>query len=149
MSADTAPRITGKPSLKQEDNGNKLIINCEIEASPKPEIKWFKENTQLVDSSRIKSKISNGKTNKSFVLELEIDNLTSDDSGMYKVNAKNRLGEVSASIALNFAGKFQYVLFTKQSIDSILIISFFLQFLKLKLHKKGKINSKITIHLLS
>jgi hypothetical protein len=106
MSADTAPRITGKPSLKQEDNGNKLIINCEIEASPKPEIKWFKENTQLVDSSRIKSKIANGKTNKSFVLELEIDNLTSDDSGMYKVHAKNRLGEVSASIALNFAGIF-------------------------------------------
>ena len=104
MGEDTAPRITVKPSLRQEDNGNKLVFQCEIEASPKPEIKWFKENVQLTETNRIKSKIDE-KSGNAFVLSLEIDNVTSDDSGQYKVNCKNRLGEVSASIALNFAGK--------------------------------------------
>lgn len=104
MSADdTAPRITIKPNLKQEDNGNKLIIHCEIEASPKPEIKWFKENMIISESDHIKTRIVENK--KLLNLYLEINNVTSDDSGLFKVNAKNRLGEVSASIALNFAGK--------------------------------------------
>ena len=124
MADETAPRITIKPNLKQEDNGNRLLINCEIEASPAPDIKWYKENFHLNDSDRLRSKIvENG--NK-FKLYLEIDGITSDDSGIfnytakflikwiintyffkgsYKVVAKNRLGEVSAAIALNFAAE--------------------------------------------
>ena len=103
MVEDTAPRITAKPSLTQEDNGNKLILHCEIEAHPKPEIKWFKENVLLSESDRMKMRVD-AKSDKLFALYMEIDNLTSDDSGQYKINAKNRLGEVSAAIALNFAG---------------------------------------------
>ena len=101
--SDTAPRITVKPSLKQLDNGNKLEFHCEIEANPKPEIKWFKENVQISDSDRIKTRMEPKGANL-YNIYLEIDNLTSDDSGQFKVNAKNRLGEVSAAIALNFAG---------------------------------------------
>lgn len=103
MVEDTAPRITVKPSLTQEDNGNKLIFHCEVEASPKPEVKWFKESVLLAASDRIKIRME-PKSDKLYALYLDIDNLTSDDSGQYKINAKNRLGEVSASIALNFAG---------------------------------------------
>lgn len=108
MVEDTAPRITAKPSLKQEDNGNKLIFHCEVEAYPKPEIKWFKENVQLAESDRIKIRVE-PKGDKVFALYLDIDNLTSDDSGQYKINAKNRLGEVSAAIALNFAGMCSFI----------------------------------------
>jgi hypothetical protein len=104
MSQDIAPRVTVKPNLKQEDNGNKLVFQCEIEANPQPDIKWFKENIQLTDSARIKSRCT-PKGGNTYALSLEVDNLTSDDSGQYKVTAKNRLGEVSAAIALNFAGK--------------------------------------------
>ena len=104
MGEETAPRITVKPVLKQEDNGNKLLIFCEIEAFPKPDIKWFKENFQINDSDRIKAKITEN-FGRYYEIHLEIDNVTSDDSGQYKVSAKNRLGEVSACIAINFAGK--------------------------------------------
>ncbi|CAF0846330.1 unnamed protein product [Brachionus calyciflorus] len=102
--SDKAPRITVKPSLKQLDNGNKLEFNCEIEANPKPDIKWFKENVQINETERIKSRIES-KGNNLYNIYLEIDNLTSDDSGQFKVTAKNRLGEVSAAIALNFAAE--------------------------------------------
>jgi hypothetical protein len=102
MSQDTAPRIITKPSLTQEDDGKKLLIQCEIEASPKPEIKWFKKNENLTESDRIKSRIE-VKNNKLYKLYLEINNFTLDDSGEYKVNAKNCFGELSAGIALTFA----------------------------------------------
>ena len=86
MADETAPRITIKPNLKQEDNGNRLLINCEIEASPAPDIKWYKENFHLNDSDRLRSKIvENG--NK-FKLYLEIDGITSDDSGIFNYTAK-------------------------------------------------------------
>jgi hypothetical protein len=103
MADETAPRITIKPSLKQEDNGNKLIIHCEIQASPKPDIKWFKENFHILESDHIQSKVVQNGNN--YGIYLTIDSITSDDSGQYKVVAKNRLGEVSASIAINFAAE--------------------------------------------
>jgi len=79
MAEETAPRITIKPNLKQEDNGNRLIIQCEIQASPNPDIKWYKENMHLVVSNRIRTRIEpNG--NK-YALYCEIDDITSDDSG--------------------------------------------------------------------
>lgn len=103
MADETAPRITIKPNLKQEDNGNRLVIHCEVEASPNPDIKWYKENAHLNDSSRLRAKMT--QTGTKYALMLEIDGITSDDSGSYKVVAKNRLGEVSAAIALNFAAE--------------------------------------------
>ena len=103
MSDETAPRITIKPSLKQEDNGNKLIIHCEIQASPKPDIKWFKENFPLSDSDHVQAKVL--QSGNKYAIYLTIDSITSDDSGQYKVVAKNRLGEVSAAIAINFAAE--------------------------------------------
>ena len=103
MGDDTAPRITKKPSLKQEDNGNKLVIHCEVQASPEPEIKWFKDSLPLIESSRVKSSIKIN--NNLYNIYLDVDNVTSDDSGAYKITIKNRLGEVNASISLNFAGK--------------------------------------------
>ena len=40
-----------------------------------------------------------------FVACLEIDDVTMDDAGKYKVQAKNNLGESNASITLNFDSK--------------------------------------------
>ena len=40
-----------------------------------------------------------------FMACLEIDDVTMDDAGKYKVQAKNNLGESNASITLNFDSK--------------------------------------------
>lgn len=82
MADETAPRITIKPNLKQEDNGNRLIIHCEVESSPKPEIKWYKENFHLSETARVKSSVQ--ASGNKYNLYLEIDSITSDDSGNKK-----------------------------------------------------------------
>ncbi|XP_052800015.1 twitchin-like isoform X4 [Mya arenaria] len=98
---DIAPRFTQKPSLKQEDNGNRLVFTCALEASPKPEINWFRGTTPLEESDRIKMRVENPGGNTYNVL-MDITGVTQADGGSYKVVAKNNLGEMSASINLNF-----------------------------------------------
>lgn len=101
---EIAPRFTQKPSLKQEDNGKKLVFSCALEASPKPEINWFRGTTPLQESDRIKMQVENTSGNTYNVL-MNITGVTQADGGSYKVVAKNKLGEMSASINLNFNGK--------------------------------------------
>ncbi|XP_041366543.1 twitchin-like isoform X3 [Gigantopelta aegis] len=100
---DIAPRFTQKPSLKQEDNGQRLVFQCALEASPKPEILWFRGDTALSNSDRIKMRVDPAGGGSAFNVILEIFGVGQNDAGTYKVVAKNRLGEVSASINLNFS----------------------------------------------
>lgn len=44
-------------------------------------------------------------TNK-FLVVLELDDVIETDAGLYKVKAKNKMGEVAASINLNFSREY-------------------------------------------
>lgn len=48
------------------------------------------------------------KDGHSYFATLEILNVTVEDAGKYKVNAKNELGESNATISLNFDSKFDW-----------------------------------------
>jgi len=104
---DIAPRFTQKPSLKQEDNGNQLVFTCALEASPKPEILWYRGQTPLEESDRIKIRVDNP-SGITYNVHMDITGVTQADGGSYKVVAKNNLGEMSASINLNFSGEYHF-----------------------------------------
>ena len=42
-------------------------------------------------------------SDRSFLVVLEINDVVESDAGLYKVRAKNKFGEVAASINLNFS----------------------------------------------
>lgn len=46
------------------------------------------------------------KDGKSYYASLEINNVTVEDAGKYRVTAKNELGESNATISLNFDSKY-------------------------------------------
>lgn len=46
---------------------------------------------------------------KSYYASLEINNVTVEDAGKYRVTAKNELGESNATISLNFDSKYPQV----------------------------------------
>lgn len=46
------PSFFRKPSSRQE--GNKLHLECEIEALPRPEIKWYRNDEELTESPKYK-----------------------------------------------------------------------------------------------
>lgn len=71
---------------------------------PKPDIEWFRSDNKVVEDVRTKFKIQPVGENK-YTVVLELDDVVETDAGLYKVKAKNKSGEVSASINLNFTRK--------------------------------------------
>ncbi|XP_047102337.1 muscle M-line assembly protein unc-89-like isoform X2 [Schistocerca piceifrons] len=102
VAEDFAPSFTQKPQLRQEDEGNRLIFECQLLSSPKPDICWFRGDTQLAEDHRTVMRTQALGSNK-FLVVLELDDVIESDAGLYKVKAKNKMGEVAASINLNFS----------------------------------------------
>lgn len=109
VAEEFAPSFVKKPQLRQEDDGNRLIFECELLSSPKPDIEWYRSDNLLTENERTKFKIQPIADNK-FTVVLELDDVIEADAGLYKVKAKNKSGEVSASINLNFRRKYVLIL---------------------------------------
>lgn len=109
VAEDFAPSFTQKPQLRQEDEGNRLIFECRLLGCPKPEITWFRGETQLSEDHRTVMKIQAVATN-TYVVILELDDVVEVDAGLYKVKAKNKMGEVAASINLNFSREYNIII---------------------------------------
>lgn len=122
---DFAPSFTQKPQLRQEDEGNRLIFECQLVSAPKPEITWFRGETQLAEDDRTNFKIQSIGTNK-FLVVLELDDVIETDAGLYKVKAKNKMGEVAASINLNFSR--EYICIMRLFFHNRYRVFFFLSF---------------------
>ena len=86
--------------LKKLDANEKTFLI----SSPKPDVVWFREDVTIVEDSRTRINVNeDGKNQYSVILEL--NDVVETDAGLYKVKAKNKYGEVSASINLNFSRK--------------------------------------------
>lgn len=98
-----APKFLKKPSLKQE--GTSVVFNCEIEASPAPTITWYRGDAKLESSERLEAKAEAVPGTRKFLLSLVIQNVGAQDSGSYKVEAKNAAGQMAANVNLNLQGR--------------------------------------------
>jgi len=101
---ESVPAFTQKPQLRQEDDGNRLIFECQLVGAPEPDIAWFRGEVELSADKRTVFKTNKIGTNK-YTVVLELDNVIESDAGLYRVKAKNKHGEVFASINLNFSRK--------------------------------------------
>lgn len=82
-----------------------LIMECILEANPSPDIRWYRGDT-LIEESSSRHKMARKNTGRDqYTLTLTIRAPTQEDGGQYRCNAVNAYGESNANIALNFAGK--------------------------------------------
>ncbi|XP_022255917.1 muscle M-line assembly protein unc-89-like, partial [Limulus polyphemus] len=95
-----APTFEKKPSIRQEDDGRKLFFECRILADPAPSVSWYHDGVLVKAQGRFKVRVVKDKN--SYNSALEIDDVSVEDAGKYKVTAKNDLGESNATINLNF-----------------------------------------------
>ena len=100
-----APSFVKKPALRQEDDGNRLVFECKLAGNPKPEVSWFREDVKIQNDERATFKVQEEGRN-TFAVILELNDVVETDAGLYKVKAKNKYGEVSASINLNFSREY-------------------------------------------
>jgi len=97
------PSFFRKPSSRQE--GNKLHLECEIEALPRPEIKWYRNDEELSQSVKYNFYRAIQPTNPNIhFVRLTIVDASADDGGNYIVRAINEMGDKDCTLALNFGG---------------------------------------------
>ncbi len=70
MPGGKAPRFTEKPAIKQTAEGN-LLMECQLEASPQPTIKWFHGADAISHGGRYQLKLDD-KGKESFTATLMI-----------------------------------------------------------------------------
>lgn len=75
-------------------------MDCKVRANPKPTIVWYREGKEVTESGKIK--ISFEKVEEDvYYIKLELRDPGIEDSGLYKCNIKNDLGELNANLTLN------------------------------------------------
>ncbi|KAI1726537.1 immunoglobulin i-set domain-containing protein [Ditylenchus destructor] len=97
-----APRFTQKPSIQQTAQGD-LLMECNLEADPPPDVRWHHAGQPIAASSRVQLKLDSVAQNI-YKAVLVIKEPNAGDGGAYKCTASNQLGESNANINLNFAG---------------------------------------------
>ena len=111
LGENKAPKFVRKPQLRQEDDGNRLIFECELSGHPKPDVSWFRQDEKISEDDRTVIKTTETQVG-TFMVVLELDDVVESDAGLYKIKAKNPHGEVAASINLNFSRKFIFITIT-------------------------------------
>ena len=82
--------------------GDSIILNCQAEGTPTPEIVWYKDANPVAISNTIG--IFNEGT------ELRISTIKNEDIGDYTCIAKNGEGQISHSARVIIAGQFNQML---------------------------------------
>lgn len=96
-STGTKPRFPDKPKIRQA--GKSVIFEVLLEADPAPDLRWSKAGQEIKTGGRYKCDCKT--TGIQHLISLEISQVTADDGGEYLVNAKNKLGDSTATINLN------------------------------------------------
>ena len=84
-------------------SGNKACLRCLINGEPKPEITWRKNGLVIGHTLDFKQ------THNEDVVELEIAETCTKDTGCYECIAKNEKGEVTSSCQLTVKGNSEII----------------------------------------
>lgn len=93
------PIFLEKPRILSENNGKLVIMECKVKATPRPEITWTKEGKVLTETSQMKFSVT--QFHEIYDIRLELSEPNLEDSGLYKCNIQNHLGELNANLTLN------------------------------------------------
>lgn len=81
-------------------------MECKIKADPKPTVTWYRNNTLIKDTNRIKMFMEERGSDQ-YYIKLELIDPQIEDSALYKCNIKNDLGELNANLTLNIESKYR------------------------------------------
>lgn len=100
------PTFVEKPRIQSQNNGKVVIMDCKVKAKPKPEIVWTHAGKVVQESSKMSISITQEKDDV-YYIKLTLNDPGADDSGLYKCNIKNALGELNANLTLNVESKYK------------------------------------------
>lgn len=89
------PKFYTIPHNRVAEEGETVRFQCAISGHPEPWVVWNKNNHVVTPSSKIKI------TEKEDVRTIEISEVTTEDSGIYKITLENEIGKIEASARLD------------------------------------------------
>lgn len=95
------PKLTTESKDSEVNIGGSAMLEAKILGFPKPDVKWFHDGQEVKPSGRLKFLFEDQES-----MTLVIKNVTADDAGIYKIVAKNELGEDSTELKLTVKGNF-------------------------------------------
>lgn len=101
------PQFVVKPRITSQQGGKLVIMDCTVRANPKPTIIWYCEGKEIKQSSKISISIEK-KEEHIYYIKLTLNDPGTEDSGLYKCNIKNTLGELNANLTLNIESKSKF-----------------------------------------
>ncbi|KAH1008358.1 hypothetical protein HUJ05_008917 [Dendroctonus ponderosae] len=90
-----APKFYAYPHNRIAEEGETVRFQCAVAGHPDPWVKWFKNNEEIIPTSRLSI------TEKEDLRTLEIKDITTADSAVYKVVLENDVGRVEATARLD------------------------------------------------
>ena len=104
--AASAPRFTKPPAIRQSpDDSTRLYLECQVQGTPKPAVTWFQNESKLTTTLAKHKQTIKAATGNNHDITLEITDLGPGDAGTYKIVVKNKAGEVTANVNLNFSNE--------------------------------------------
>uniref|UniRef100_A0A2K6A4I0 Myomesin 2 n=1 Tax=Mandrillus leucophaeus TaxID=9568 RepID=A0A2K6A4I0_MANLE len=85
--ADRGRLIGGLPDVVTIMEGKTLNLTCTVFGNPDPEVVWFKNDQDIELSEHFSVKVEQAK-----YVSMTIKGVTSEDSGKYSINVKNKYG---------------------------------------------------------
>ncbi|XP_021713428.1 twitchin isoform X4 [Aedes aegypti] len=98
-STKNAPIFVEKPHIVSLDNGKLVRMECKVKTDLKPDITWTREGRIIQETSKLKITMTAEKD--VYHISLVLKDPQTEDSGTYKCNIKNILGELNANLILN------------------------------------------------
>ncbi|GAU87379.1 hypothetical protein RvY_00243 [Ramazzottius varieornatus] len=95
-----APAFVFTPRLHQE--GARVTVECQVRANPTPVARWYLNDVDLAQSPHTAYLTCHPLDDNCFLLRMLIDHVSKEKSGLYRVTARNTVGEVTACINLDF-----------------------------------------------
>jgi hypothetical protein len=104
--AAIAPRFSKPPAIRQSpDDSTRLYLECQVQGTPKPDVTWSQNDTKLSTTSTKHKQTIKVATGNTYDVTLEITDLGPNDAGTYQIVVKNKAGEVTANVNLNFSNE--------------------------------------------
>jgi hypothetical protein len=96
--------LVGKPRIIKENNNSRVVFEIDVISTVKPNVVWLKDGNSIKDEGRYIVDVFDSQPNM-YIIVLEIDNLTPNDSGKYKCTVANPKGDASTIIDFKLEGE--------------------------------------------
>ncbi|KAI7696086.1 Twitchin, partial [Sarcoptes scabiei] len=93
LTIEIIPVISQRPRIIRREHQQKIVIECAVKSANKPQITWIRESVIVREDSRHQVIVREERKGE-YVIALEIDEPNENDSGAYKMKARNEKGEV-------------------------------------------------------